>query len=644
MRGARQVRRRAGVVLVVGLVLALAAVVVALGVPGPLATARSAATITVGSDEAGPTVAPGLFGLNHRYPHHGFGSFTDRGVPQARLTEQARRAGVTMLRYPGGTVANTFRWKRAVGPVAQRGCQTSGSDGAPLDSAIGPDDHMAMVEQMEAGTTLVVNSATGTPQEAADWVAYMNAPVGSSPWADLRAEHGHPEPYGVTWWEVGNEPDVFDQTYWMDQHPSMLPLPYPERARLYAYGGTTTFRDQPLTTDCDRRRGAAISDGGAGQVRQVAYPPVAADPVVTVRDAAWERVEELGHAGPDEPVYTLDRATGRVEFGDGVHGAIPPAGDQLRISYDSGPHAGYADFVRAMKAADPDITVCASYQGRVLVDEMAGDPLLDCQVSHPYTWLVPPMDAARSHDHAMMGTDRQLAHLAGELRDLRTASGREVPLAVSEYGLSPIPGFDLWQEPGGDYLLSLSPALYTASQLVGFAELGVPLALKHSFVDLPSGGGADGAATSAALGSSHTAVFGPGPDFEPSATAQVLEMLSPLAGSRVIDSDVVGDPEHVSAAGRYRALATLVTRSPSGGLAIAVVNRDRTRAVSADVDPGGDFSSMTADVLGGPAFDAVRGVERSRSEEPLTGGRFRWEFPAHSLTVLTLAPVGEGRR
>ena len=172
----------------------------------------------------------------------------------------------------------------------------------------------------------------------------------------------------------------------------------------------------------------------------------------------------------------------------------------------------------------------------------------------------------------------------------------------------------------------------------------MPLALKHSFVDLPPGDAEGAASTSAALGSSHTAVFGPGPDFEPSATAEVLEMLSSLAGSQVIDSDVQGGPEHVSAAGRYRALATLVTRAPSGELEIVVVNRDRARAVSVDIDPGGDYRSMTVDVLGGPAFDAVRGVERSRSREPVIGDRLRWEFPAHSLTVLTLSPSGEGQK
>ena len=230
---ARRRSRLVAVVVVVLLTGLVAAVLVYSGV--------RQSRVVVDAEPTGRVVFEGLFGANHRYP---FGSFAPGHEPQQGLVDSARSAGISMLRYPGGTVANTFRWKRATGPREDRGCQTGGGDGAPLDSTIGPDEHVALVEQMGAETTVVVNFATATPQEAADWVSYMNAPVGTTPWADLRAEHGHPEPYGVTWWEVGNEPDVGDQAYWMEQDASILPGEHPERAHKYAYGGTTEFTDQ----------------------------------------------------------------------------------------------------------------------------------------------------------------------------------------------------------------------------------------------------------------------------------------------------------------------------------------------------------------------------------------------------------------
>jgi hypothetical protein len=42
----------------------------------------------------------------------------------------------------------------------------------------------------------------------------------------------------------------------------------------------------------------------------------------------------VGEAGPDARVYSLDRESGELTFGDGEHGAVPPAGSQkVRVAY-----------------------------------------------------------------------------------------------------------------------------------------------------------------------------------------------------------------------------------------------------------------------------------------------------------------------
>lgn len=46
----------------------------------------------------------------------------------------------------------------------------------------------------------------------------------------------------------------------------------------------------------------------------------------------WQEVDDLGGHGPHELVYRLDRASGEVWFGDGVHGAIPTANPALPTS------------------------------------------------------------------------------------------------------------------------------------------------------------------------------------------------------------------------------------------------------------------------------------------------------------------------
>jgi alpha-N-arabinofuranosidase len=51
---------------------------------------------------------------------------------------------------------------------------------------------------------ICVNAGDGTPEEAARWIEYCNGST-NTPMGRLRAARGHPEPYGVRHWEVGNE-------------------------------------------------------------------------------------------------------------------------------------------------------------------------------------------------------------------------------------------------------------------------------------------------------------------------------------------------------------------------------------------------------------------------------------------------------
>jgi alpha-N-arabinofuranosidase len=80
-----------------------------------------------------------------------------------------------------------------------------------------------LLQQVGAVGTATVNFSTGTPAEAAAFVAYMVAPASRHPsrdpavasfWAGLRARDGHPAPYRVPYWEVGNEQDNASQFGW----------------------------------------------------------------------------------------------------------------------------------------------------------------------------------------------------------------------------------------------------------------------------------------------------------------------------------------------------------------------------------------------------------------------------------------------
>src|SRR5919108_2981637 len=50
----------------------------------------------------------------------------------------------------------------------------------------------------------------------------------------------------------------------------------------------------------------------------------------------WAEVDDLTASGPEDRHFVLDRATGRVQFGDGEHGRQPEAGSHVEASYRSG--------------------------------------------------------------------------------------------------------------------------------------------------------------------------------------------------------------------------------------------------------------------------------------------------------------------
>jgi predicted phage baseplate assembly protein len=74
--------------------------------------------------------------------------------------------------------------------------------------------------------------------------------------------------------------------------------------------------------------------GLAGAARTVRDPRTAEISEVWVR---WALRASLGLSGPADRHYTVDRAAGRILFGDGVHGRIPPAApDDVRADYRTG--------------------------------------------------------------------------------------------------------------------------------------------------------------------------------------------------------------------------------------------------------------------------------------------------------------------
>lgn len=117
-----------------------------------------------------------------------------------------KKLKVPVLRWPGGCFADTYHWKDGVGPKEKRPSILNVWWGnVKEDNSFGTNEFLNMCEVLGAEPYLSGNVGSGTSQELADWVKYVNHPNNSSPMTDLRQQNGRANPWKVTFWGIGNE-------------------------------------------------------------------------------------------------------------------------------------------------------------------------------------------------------------------------------------------------------------------------------------------------------------------------------------------------------------------------------------------------------------------------------------------------------
>jgi alpha-N-arabinofuranosidase len=122
------------------------------------------------------------------------------------VLDALRPLRLPVVRYPGGNFVSAHDWRDAVGPVDQRPRKPDFAWRSIETHRFGTDEFMAWCADLGTAPMMAVNLGTGSPADAAALVEYCNLPAGTS-LADRRAAHGHPEPYDVRLWCLGNEMD-----------------------------------------------------------------------------------------------------------------------------------------------------------------------------------------------------------------------------------------------------------------------------------------------------------------------------------------------------------------------------------------------------------------------------------------------------
>ena len=624
-----------------------------------------------------------IFGINHRYAFNGYGTFDSAAM---KVKDDFRRlyeeAGFGSIRYPGGTISNLFNWKTTIGPVENRKNQIHGFFNNAGQGGIAPNFGLTEIatfaEQVDSEIVYVYSLGRGNAQDAADLIEYLNAKVGTNPnggidWAAVRAENGHPEPYGVRYFEIGNEMQqawnggdgTGSQGYWTTAVSTGAETAYID-------GGTAVFNRQYAVCEEDWNEQASKATGEKNLVRYMRYANVnpkmldengrlVDDPdfqavnqgvTVYVGGSQWTIVDSFANSDPTDRHAVIDYSTGAIHFGDGVKGMIPSAGQQITVSY-SVERQGFLEVSRAIKSTMAKINelegtaheahVYSSFETAGFISKMAArnaNEWYDGLTIHPYSGT-PSGSGGAFYDSAMGLAESAGIRKVQEYVDMMPAD--KVPV-ISEYGIF---------RSTDPLVRSQTHAVYIAKVLMEYVRLGSPYIQKHCLVDWYSSG-ADSlgptqqAVIQAVAGADANTVTGEGSfTFFSTPSAHVFQILNSGFGDTVVKTAFSAVPTLNNGA---QALSALAATDSESNIYVAIVNASREEDYSLDLALEGiatEGAVVTAQILTADSYAAQNSPEEPNAvtvaEEtvPVDGDRISYTIPRHSFAVLKIDPAGE---
>ena len=110
-----------------------------------------------------------------------------------------------VYRFPGGNFVSAHEWRNAVGDIDTRPPIYDPVWHAVQPNDVGTDEFLTLCRLLDVDPYITVNAGFGDAWSAKELVEYTNGAV-TTPMGKWRAANGHPEPYNVKFWGIGNEP------------------------------------------------------------------------------------------------------------------------------------------------------------------------------------------------------------------------------------------------------------------------------------------------------------------------------------------------------------------------------------------------------------------------------------------------------
>ena len=111
-----------------------------------------------------------------------------------------------VIRWPGGCFAETYNWRDGIGENRPTRINWWNKwDGRYESNEVGTHEFMDLCETVGAKPYFAANITSVPAQHILEWMDYCMSPEGTTTLAKERAANGHPKPFDIPFWGVGNE-------------------------------------------------------------------------------------------------------------------------------------------------------------------------------------------------------------------------------------------------------------------------------------------------------------------------------------------------------------------------------------------------------------------------------------------------------
>jgi alpha-L-arabinofuranosidase len=174
----------------------------------------AAATAVVHADQPGAQIDRHIYGqfAEHlgRGIYEGVWVGEDSSIPnehgfRSDVVKALRDLHVPVVRWPGGCFADEYHWRDGIGPRSSRPVTLNTNwGGVPETNAFGTHEFLEFTQLIGADAYINGNLGTGSAREMAEWLQYLSSDKPTALTAE-RARNGHPAPWKIAYFAVGNE-------------------------------------------------------------------------------------------------------------------------------------------------------------------------------------------------------------------------------------------------------------------------------------------------------------------------------------------------------------------------------------------------------------------------------------------------------